>query len=147
VISAGVTATETTGAATTLTELGDPRTSDDYVLCAYDGSGVRFSVLAAAGGSCGNAPCWSAVATRGYVYKDALLTPLGLQKLLLKSGGDGKALALAAGKGANLPAFGQPLPLPLRVQLQAKNGSCWDATYSAAGLKRNDAAQFSATSD
>jgi len=117
------------------------------VLCAYDGSGVRFSVLASAGGSCAALPCWSTVGSRGYQYTDPLHTPLGLHTLLLKSGGEGKATFVAVGKGVNLPAFDLPASLPLRVQLQAKSGACWDAAYSAAGVKRSDSSRFSATSD
>jgi hypothetical protein len=33
-------------------------------------------------------------------------------------------------RAAGLPQ--PPLPLPLRVQLQARDGNCWDARYSTA---------------
>jgi len=38
-----------------------------------------------------------------------------------------------------------PLALPLRVQLQASNGECWEAVYSTS--LENDAAGFRAQSD
>jgi hypothetical protein len=39
------------------------------------------------------------------------------------------------------------LPLPVRAQLQAGNGSCWEATYSSLGAKKNDVTQFKGASD
>jgi hypothetical protein len=40
-----------------------------------------------------------------------------------------------------------PLATPLRVQLRANDGACWEASYSATGVQRNDAAGFTARSD
>jgi hypothetical protein len=45
------------GAATTLAELGEPRTTDHYELCVYDGTGLRASMVIPAGGLCGGVPC------------------------------------------------------------------------------------------
>src|SRR6185503_10554930 len=39
----------------------------------------------------------------------------------------------------NLPDPTMPLPLPLRTQLQVGTGTCWEATFSSAGVGRNDA--------
>jgi hypothetical protein len=38
-----------------------------------------------------------------------------------------------------------PFTAPVRVQLQADNGQCWEATYSTA--TRSNAPQFQAKSD
>jgi hypothetical protein len=47
-------------------------------------------------------------------------------------------------KGETLP----PLPaLPLRVQLVASTGTCWEAEYTSAGATKNDAIQFSGRSE
>ena len=40
-----------------------------------------------------------------------------------------------------------PLGLPLRVQLRAGNGQCWEETYSAAGTRQNGPTRFRATAD
>jgi hypothetical protein len=34
------------------------------------------------------------------------------------------------------------LALPFRIQLQATTGACWEATYDADGVVRNDARRF-----
>jgi hypothetical protein len=107
--------------------------------------------LAPAASVCGSASkpkdCWRPT-KKGYKYVSKALTPDGLQKLDLKEGLEpGKAKILAGGKGDDLPLPALPLPLPLRVQLHAGNGSCWEATYSAAGVKKNLPAEFKAKAD
>jgi hypothetical protein len=61
---------------------------------------------------------------------------------LLKPGREGKAKIIVKGRGKNLALPTLPLNLPLRVQLQADSGACWEATYSEAGVKRNTARGF-----
>jgi hypothetical protein len=65
----------------------------------------------------------------------------------MKAGLQGKAKTRFKGKGDNLPAFALPLGLPVTAQLQAANGQCWEATFSAAGSKENDGTQFKGKSD
>ena len=54
----------------------------------------------------------------------------------------GKAKIRAKGHGILLPFLTgpAPVPLPLRVQLQAANGNCWEAVYSTAS--QNDGIVF-----
>jgi cysteine-rich repeat protein len=141
----------TTGAATTLAELGDPETTDDYGFCIYTGAAatLTFKGTAPAGGLCGNLPCWKGTNTV-IKYADKSRTPDGTLKVMLRPGAAGKARVRFDGKGDNLsdrplgiPA--PPLSLPVQVQLQSKNGSCFDATYSTP--TRNGAGYFSARSD
>lgn len=56
-------------------------------------------------------------------------------------------MALVKGKGENmgLSSGVLPAPLPLRVQLQAGNGGCLEASYDRS--TRNDSSIFEATSD
>lgn len=137
------------GSATSLADLGDPTTSTDYALCLYDaGAAPVTQIDAPAGGTCGIKPCWTAAGSKGFRYKDRDRTPDGLLKLVLRSGDEGKAKAIAKAKGENLPALpALPLALPVRVQLHADDGACWDTTFGNAGEIRNDGAVFVGKSD
>jgi trimeric autotransporter adhesin len=124
--------TWTGGAATTLGDLGDPRTTTAYVLCLYDAAPTLLMTLGApAGGICGTKPCWKVSGTKGFRYSDKEGTSDGVVKLALEAGGGaGKTKMSLQAKGAAVPL--PPLTglaLPLRVQLQA-NGQCWEASYS-----------------
>ena len=136
------------GQATQTADFGDPINTDDYALCLFDGvGGLLFESRAPAGDTCGTKPCWRALGIKGFSYKDALHTPEGVDKIILKAGLQGKAKTQFKGKGDNLPAFSLPLSLPVTAQLQAENGQCWEATFSTAGSKKNDATQFKGKSD
>ena len=92
---------------------------------------------------------WSPLSTRGFRYKDAGGTAAGVTKVLLKSGAAGKSSAQVKGKGANLPdpTFGF-LPLPVTAQLvNSQTGTCFEATYVAADVRRNDAGLFKALTE
>jgi hypothetical protein len=49
------------------------------------------------------------------------------------------------GEPVDLPAL--PLVPPFRVQLLGAHGVCWEARYSADGIRANDAALLRARSD
>jgi cysteine-rich repeat protein len=135
------------GSATAVADFGDPLTDDDYALCIYDESGgpaLVFEAAAPAGGMCAGHPCWKAVA-QGFAYDDPERTPAGLDTIALEAGGAGDARIAVTGKGASLVPPPLPLALPARVQLQATNGSCWEATFSAAS--KNDGVVLEAVSD
>jgi hypothetical protein len=70
-----------------------------------------------------------------------------MDELLLKSGADGFASAIAVGKGPNLhmPALGS-LTFPLYVELQGKNGQCTFSYFEPQNASRNDGVQFRGTS-
>ncbi len=144
------------GAATDVAEFGDPLADggDNYAFCLYDESHVApvllFWMKAPGGGLCGAKPCWKKTGTTGFKFHDKSGTPDGLVGLILKAGAAGKAKALVQGKGAGLSSRleGLPpttLPLPLRAQLQAENGACWEATYGVA--LKNEAGKFKAKGD
>jgi hypothetical protein len=51
-------------------------------------------------------------------------------------------------KGETLPPLpALPLALPLRIQLVASTGACWEAEYTSAGAIKNDPMQFSGRSE
>src|SRR4029077_5215187 len=79
------------GAATDLTDFGDPTTTTRYDLCLYDGTSTFVAGAAApAGGTCAGRPCWRAK-SGGYRFTQKDLVPNGLGSLDLKSGVAGKA--------------------------------------------------------
>jgi hypothetical protein len=136
------------GEATQTADFGDPLTTDAYALCVFNGGGnLLFKSNAPAGDVCGTKPCWKALSIKGFSYKDPLRTPEGADKISLKAGLQGKAKTQFKGKGDNLDPFALPLVLPVTAQLQAANGQCWEATFSAAGSKKNDGMQFKGKSD
>jgi cysteine-rich repeat protein len=120
------------GSATDKAEFGDPLTSDGYFVCLYDGSGLRATLRAPAGGTCGKNPCWKDV-PYGYLYKDKDGTPNGISLLQLKQGADGEARIKVKAKGSNVPMPMTPSLLsPLTVQLRRTiGGPCWGASYAA----------------
>ena len=129
----------------------------DYTLCLYDQSSgppnLLFRATAPAGGTCGSRPCWEETRicqnhSCGYTYRDSDETPDGVGKIIvresdrltLKVKGVGENLSNRPG---GLPAM--PLSLPLRVQLQAREGYCWQADYSAATTNTQE--RFRASSE
>ncbi len=140
------------GDATTTSELGDPVTTDDYTLCVFDQTATAprlvLSSTAPAASTCPfgpmGEPCWTALGdppgAKGYSYRNAgLFSPDGVARLKITPGVAGKAKASVKGQGANLQ---MPSPLdvtpPVRVQLQAENGACWEASYTSALQDRED---------
>lgn len=137
--------------ATTLSDFGNPVTTDPYTLCIYDESGPAPATLlraaVPAGGTCDTKPCWKA-AGKGFKYSDKTGAADGVTGITLKAGAAGQASVAVKGKGANLPVGSLPsmFPLPLDVQLQ-RNGECWATTFSAAGVNTNGGGQFKGKSD
>jgi predicted acyl esterase len=114
------------GAGTTKAELGDPRGTTAFALCVYDGAGLLVvGASAPAGGTCGRRACWLP-RRGGFGYADAAATPGGVRRLVLESGGAGKArFQLRATVPAAIP------PGPLRVQLRSSLGTCWESVVEA----------------
>jgi hypothetical protein len=132
-------------------EFGDPFTVHDYTLCVFDGSGtLRFSAMLPAGGVCGTNPCWTAVNDNTFIYRDPDGTPDGVDSALLDAPVSNRrrfrvkaAGPLLSGRPYGLPAL--PLTPPVRAQLQARDGLCWEGVYSAPG--KNTTERFIARSD
>ena len=128
------------------TDFGDPLGTTDYLVCLYDGSVLKLSAMAPADGSCAGQPCWTDNGLGVVKYTDRDLTPDGLQKILLRSGGAGSAKISVKGLGANLGLPGPPLATPVKVQIQRSGASfCWEATFSTPS--RNELGLFKAKSD
>jgi hypothetical protein len=138
-----------TGASTDLSDFGDPTTTDGVALCLYDRSqatpSLLFSATVPAGGNCGTVAkpkaCWVGNG-KNFKFKNKAANADGVTTVVLTPGAGGEAKLQLKAKGAKLKgrAFGlphPPLPLPFTVQLQSQNGRCWEANYSAAGMKTN----------
>lgn len=144
------------GAATTATDFGDPTAATGYRLCGFrdDASpALLFGAAIPAGGQCPATtatPCWKGLGTpagsRGHRYRNREATPDGVESLRLQPGDDGRAMLALKARGAHLALPSLPLTPPLRVQLWADGGACWEARYDAAGVTRNDAGRFTAKS-
>ena len=131
------------GAKTLQPEFGDPRDATQYLLCFYGGAaqtlipGSDISVPA-------DATRWAPIGLKGFKYADATQASDGVQKVALKSGGDGKAKTMLIGKGAALPSLTLPLtPAQFPLTVQLLNGSrCWSSTFT--GADHNDASGLKA---
>jgi cysteine-rich repeat protein len=129
-----------TGELAALADFGDPTANDDYTLCVFSGDGsptVLLDAVAPAGGLCGDRPCWLPRTNKGFAYRDPL-APGGLAQIRLKAGAGGRAKIRVVGKGEHLGLASLPLPLPISVQLRAGDGTCWEARYSATGVKQDE---------
>jgi hypothetical protein len=136
------------GATTLLTDFGAPTTTvgTSYVVCIYDASSSLVgSARAPAGDGCGSGlrDCWRQSGTK-FTYKDRERLPDGLKTLTLKAGIAGRAKIIAKGAGATLGVPPLPAAFPLVVQLVNSHGFCWEASYPASGIQRNDAFQLKA---
>lgn len=131
------------GDATTLSDFGDPMTTQAYAFCIYAGGAPVLSAPVPPGGQCGTTACWKANG-KGFKYANKLGTASGITKITLKIGTAGAAKITVRGKGEHLllPVLGG-LPLPVHVQMQATK--CWGAQFGAAAV--NDTGRFKAPSD
>jgi polyhydroxybutyrate depolymerase len=134
----------TKGFTTTKAELGAPLVDEDYHLCIYAGGALRSRIDVAAGGTCGDLPCWRET-SKGFKYKNEVPGPDGATQLVLTSGEFGKARFLLKGAGANLAMPG-PLSGTVTVQLEARGGYCWQALFPEP-YKKNDGVKFLAVGE
>ncbi len=134
------------GAATRIGDFGNPVAGGTLAFCVFDESGSRPTVAFRAitrSGACGIAPCWKAL-NSGFQYRSADGTPSGLTRVLLQAGADGRARISLSGKGPDMRLPTLPVSLPLRAQLQAEGGACWEGIYTEAGVAINTAEELQA---
>jgi hypothetical protein len=132
---------------------GDPILSDAYALCVYGPPGSASPLawaLPIAGkvgcGSDGTRTCWQA-GRRRVAYRDRAAVHGGVERVVLGVTRGGQPRIALQGSGPRLfaaDAWPAALELPLRVQLQASTGACWEAAYSAAGVRMSARGVFSA---
>jgi len=130
----------TKGAATTLAELGDPVGATDYTLCVFDRTGGADRLVLRAAAPHGAS--WKPKGAKGFRYRSRGGAPDGLTSLVLKSGGDRKARATLAGRGASLGLPALALGTPVTAELDAGDGACFAAEFAAPS--KNTATTFRA---
>ena len=86
----------------------------------------------------------------GYRYRDRDRTPDGVNNAVVRSPPGTRMSLVFRGRGPDLSSrpFGLPalpLPVPLRVQLQVREGLCWEAVHSTPIA--NTSTRFVARSD
>ena len=134
--------------------LGDPVSGTTaYALCVY-GTTASVPYLATqlhvpAGGNCAGIPCWVSTDANGVRYRDPAAAADGVVALRARTGAAGRAKVRLQARGTALP-----IPVPanaasliaadpqVTAQLVNADGSCWEATYSAA-QSTLDPARFS----
>jgi len=132
------------GEETVLADFGNPLATESYTLCVVDAFNDRhFAVTIPPGGVCNDRPCWKDNGAVGFKYTDKAGSQGGIQKVILKSGGEGLAMVVVKGKGAGLDVPNLPLPTPILVQLQASSGTCWEAEFRTEGVLKAGPDQFS----
>lgn len=131
------------GAATVLADFADPVSgSVSYHVCVYDGSGQsqpRMDLAVGPGGTCAGKPCWKALSTKGFAFRDR--SGSGITALKLLAGVDGKARLGGKGAGAGLTMPALPAVLPVTVQLRKAAGEgqeCWESAFTLAPKKNTD---------
>jgi hypothetical protein len=131
------------GGPSLVADMGDPRTTTDYELCVYENGQFRMGMTVAAGAG------WSTVgpstSPKGYKYKDTFAAQNGIKLIKLKASSLDKAKVKVTGKGNALPDLGfNPLPFdfPVKAQLYASDGMCWEAEFGAGETKKNDDGSF-----
>ena len=141
--------TWTNGDPTALEEIS-PAEDNHFALCFYDESGVHPSLIHQAlapvdqfctgPGQSNRKSCWSQTSTVKYV--DPYLSPDGLQSIQLRPSVVPKTRLKVKGRGGALDLPAPPLGLPLRVQLQSRNGTCWESAFLSA--RKNEPGRFKA---
>lgn len=121
-----------------LADLGDPRTTTEVALCAYDANG-----LAIATGARPHASQWRSLGSSGFLLRRSAATPGGLSSARLRPGAGASGKHLVKGAGSQLPELPLPLALPVTIQMVASDtGACWEETHTSA--TKNTATLFKA---
>ena len=131
-----------------------------HELCVFDEStpvpSLVFSTAAPPNGwtappACAKPPCWR-MRGSSLKFKSNPASTFGVTGMSFTGGAASKNMV--KGKGPSLFVGGgikvttpPPYSLPLRVQVRARDGACWEATISAAGVRSNTATRFDAKSD
>jgi len=127
------------GEATASADLGDPTAGTSYTLWILDASGLRLTIPLTAGAG------WKSARGGGYSFSDPAAAQSGVRRVVLRPGDAGKARVTFKGKGVALPDAPLPWNPPVRVELQRDDGAgCWQSTFAADDVARNEGLLFKA---
>jgi hypothetical protein len=130
------------GQDTPLFAFGDPATfQTTYSVCLYDASLTAQPVMA----SFIKFGSWGTF-QNGYTFRAFPPNFDGITLLQLRAGVEGKAKFKLKARAGAIPLPLLPLTPPVRVQLQASNDECWEATFSSPSRNGVDG-RFKASSD
>lgn len=115
-----------------VSDFGNPLGGTSFLVCAYAAGTPAMSARIPAAGNCGSKPCWKATGDKGFAYKSPARTPAGILTAKLKAAPSGSSVMTVKGKGASLVLPGLPMTVPVVVQLQASNGTCWTSSFPVA---------------
>ena len=128
--------------------VGNPQLDTGLALCLYPNGSAPPVLLGGAlpAGLCEGKPCWDG-APGGFKYKDRQTWVAGTERMSLTSSSRGGTRATLRGRGPllDLPDLAS-LATPFVVQLQGTHGVCWEAGFTAGGVRRQDAERLVATS-
>lgn len=142
------------GQATTAADFGDPVAGGTgQRVCVYDSADALVGELLVdrAGQTCGAKPCWKALGSVGFRYRDPSASASGMSTFVQRAGPAGKGKLVA--KARNNAAKGQTsMPTGIaaalagataaRAQLQTSDAGCFDAALGT--VKRADGVVFRA---
>lgn len=135
-------------AATTQGELGSPTANTAWSFCLWDGSGLRVGIDLPAAGVCAGRPCWKAVGTRGYRYRNPASATSGVERITLIGGAGNKTRIVVAGRGGGLLLPTLPLAAPVTVQLLRDDAPiCFESVAPPATFTANSPDRVLASGD
>ena len=132
-------------------DFGDPLNGGtSYRLCVYDhaagSSMLKMNVPVLAGGTCHGRPCWKALASSGWRYKDV---DSGT-KMVLKGGAAGTPRALFKQRMPALPApvsgtqfFNQDTAVIVQL-FSSTPANCWTSSFDQSATTKNTGTRFKA---
>lgn len=131
------------GQATNPLEFDRPDQSTDYGLCIYSGSPTLEVPILVPSGPTNWRPLGS-----GFRYKDTAGAANGLQKVLLKSGAEGRPKIQVLARGPLLPDPAlDTMSTPIRVQIvNADSGICWESEFQASDINKQNTGTLKAKS-
>jgi hypothetical protein len=118
------------GESTSQADFSDPTAGAQYDLCLFAGTAAAHELNVGP-----DAQKWSAIGSRGFLYRDRAGAQDGVRKLLLRgSDSDHTRIEL---NGNSASVVHPPLGLPITVQLtNSDTDVCWSASFDAAEPNR-----------
>lgn len=131
--------------------LSDPVAQSAWLFCLYDlSSGPPVLISAGrAGPDCTQGGCWKARDNGGFVYRNVTPRTDELSRWVVNPGPFGESSIMMKGEAPAITLPSLPLVSPVRLVAQLQvvddtlfDNGCWEAQYTAAGVRRNEAGRL-----